>query len=208
MTDITAQGLKEFLEQLGRCYRYPGRIYLAGGSSLILVAAKVSTLDIDLQFEAPAEHQAALIRCLREIGRQRKVPVEQASPDQFIPLPQGYRDRHQFIERYGSLDVFHFDFYSVALSKLHRGNEKDFADVIQMVRTGLIELSQLRDNFQEILPQLELFRIGADPQDFERNFALFERRLGQQQPDIQKQLVGKRYGRTDTPKDLTNHLWL
>lgn len=46
---------------------------------------------------------------------------------------------------------------------------------------GLKEfLEQLRDNFQEILPQLEIFRIGADPQDFERNFALFERRLGQQ----------------------------
>ncbi|MBI1878397.1 MAG: hypothetical protein HYR94_09255 [Chloroflexi bacterium] len=179
MTDITAQALKEFLEQLGRCYRYPGRLYLVGGSSLILVAAKVSTLDIDLQFEVPAEHLDEFIRCLRQIGRQHKIPVEQASPDQFIPLPQGYRDRHQFINRYGALDVFHFDFYSVALSKLHRGNEKDFADVIQMVQTGLIGLAQLRADFQEVLPQLELFRLSADPQDFERNFTLFEQRLGQ-----------------------------
>jgi hypothetical protein len=180
MTEITAQALKEFLEQLGRCYHYPGCIYLVGGSSLILVAAKISTLDIDLQFDIPVEHHDIFIRCLRELSRRYKVPVEQASPDQFIPLPHGYHDRHQFIDRYGLLDVFHFDFYSIALSKLHRGNEKDFADVIQMTQNGLIELSSLRGYFQEILPQLELFHISANPQDFERNFALFEQRLSQQ----------------------------
>lgn len=179
MADITAQALQEFLKQLGQCYRHPGRVYLVGGSSLLLLAAKVSTLDIDLQFDVPAEHHDAFIRCLREIGRQRQLPIEQASPDQFIPLPRGYQDRHQFIGRYGSLDVFHFDFYSVALSKLHRANEKDFADVIQMVEQGLITLAQLREYFHEVLPQLESFDISADASDFERNFALFEQRLAQ-----------------------------
>ena len=87
MADITAQALQEFLKQLGQCYRHPGRLYLVGGSSLILVAAKVSTLDIDLQFDVPAEHHNTFIRCLREISRQHKLPIEQASPDQFIPLP-------------------------------------------------------------------------------------------------------------------------
>jgi hypothetical protein len=180
MIDITAQALQEFLAQLGRCYRHPGRIYLVGGSSLILVAAKVSTLDIDIQFEVPPEHQDEFIRCLRDISRQRQIAIEQASPDQFIPLPRGYQDRHQFIGRYSSLDVYHYDFYSVALSKLHRGNEKDFADVIQMIRQGLITLLQLQTYFQEVLPKLESFSISANPNVFERNFVLFEQRLSQQ----------------------------
>jgi hypothetical protein len=47
-------------------------------------------------------------------SRDLRIPIERASPDQFIPLPAGYKDRKRFIERYGSLDVFHFDFYSVA----------------------------------------------------------------------------------------------
>jgi hypothetical protein len=179
MIDITAQALQDFLAKLGDCYRHSGRLYLVGGSSLILVAAKVSTLDIDLQFDIPEEHQAQFIRCLRELSRRHQLPVEQASPDQFIPLPQGYQNRHQFIGRYGSLDVFHFDFYSVALSKLSRGNEKDFADVIQMVTQKLIALSQLREQFQEVLPQVESFGLRADPEDFKRNFALFEQRLAQ-----------------------------
>lgn len=49
MTEVTAKVMQQFLSALGRCYRYPGKLFLVGGSSLALVAAKVSTLDIDIQ---------------------------------------------------------------------------------------------------------------------------------------------------------------
>lgn len=179
MVEVTSQVLRDFLDQLARCYRFSGRLYLVGGSSLALAAAKVSTLDIDLQYDIPAEHREEFIQCLRHISRQFQLSIEQASPDQFIPLPSGFHDRHQFIGRYGLLDVFHFDFYSVALSKLHRGNEKDFADVIEMVEHGLISLDQLRTFFHEVLPQLDSFALSADPGGFKRNFELFEQRLTQ-----------------------------
>ena len=177
MADVTAKELQRFLEQLGRCYRFPGRLFLVGGSSLLLVEAKVRTLDIDIKIDVPVEHHDAFIRCIRNISRQRQLPVEQASPDQFIPLPNGYQERHQFIGRYGSLDVFHFDFYSIALSKLHRGNEKDYSDVIQMLSQGLVELSKLREQFREVLVQLESFDISSDAEDFEDNFNLLEQHL-------------------------------
>ena len=72
--------------------------------------------------------------------------------------------------------VFHFDFYSVALSKIHRGNEKDFVDVIQMVTQGVIELPQLRQYYSEVLPQLEGM-LQSDPDDFADKFTFFEKRL-------------------------------
>jgi len=50
---------------------------------------------------------------------------------------------------------------------------------ISMVRQEVIELVRLQQYFQEVLPQLESFQLTADSQDFERNFALFEQRLGQ-----------------------------
>jgi len=96
-----------------------------------------------------------------------------------MPLPKGYQDRHQFIGRYGLLDLFHFDFYSIALSKIHRGNEKDFVDVIQMVRQSVIELPQLKQYYQEVLPQLEGM-LQANPQGMKRRFALFEKRLAEE----------------------------
>jgi hypothetical protein len=173
---VDDRGITRFLEQLGRCYRHAGSIYLVGGSSLILVAAKASTFDIELKAEIAPEHHSEFIRCLRQVSRELQYAVEQASPDQFIPLPTGYADRCQFIGRFGHLDVFHFDFYSVALSKLHRGNEKDFTDVTNILKQRLIEFVTLEHYFQEILPRYEDL-LSADPDDFKAKFAHFKSHL-------------------------------
>ena len=172
-----ARQISEFLDRLGQCYRFPGTVYLVGGSSLLLLAAKESTFDIDLKFQVPPERHSEFIRCLRQLSVEMQLAVEQASPDEFLPLPGGHEDRRRYIGRYGGLEVFHFDLYSVALGKLERGNEKDLVDVIQMVRTGLIDLQALERYFQEILPRLEGYSLRTDPHDFERKFGLFKRRL-------------------------------
>jgi len=171
--------ISEFLERLGQCYRFSGTVYLVGGSSLLLLAAKESTFDIDLKFEVAPEHHSNFIRCLRQLSVEMELAVEQASPDEFLPLPGGYEDRRRYIGRYGGLEVSHFDLYSVALGKLQRGNEKDFVDAVQMVRTGLIELAALDRYFQEVLPRLEGYSLRTDPLDFERKFGLFKRRLAE-----------------------------
>ena len=149
---VNAQVLEAFLQRLGRCFHSPARLHLVGGSSLLLVAGKTSTFDIDVQFSTTPEHHAEFIRCLRTVSREMGILVELASPEQFIPLPAGFQERCQFIGRYGSLDVFHFDFYSIALAKVHRGNEKDFDDVVSMVRTDLISLPRSRLTWSKFSP--------------------------------------------------------
>lgn len=180
--EVTPGKLQSFLEEIGRCYRHSGRIFLVGGSSLLLVAGKTSTLDIDLDFDVEPAYHSELIQCLRQTSRRLNLPVEQAAPHQFIPLPQGYQERHQYIGRYGALEVFHFDFYAAALSKIHRGNTKDFTDTIQMVHQAIIDFAELKRQFHEVLPQLETFSLRADPEDFRRKFALFEQMLLDSRP--------------------------
>jgi hypothetical protein len=173
---VDSEGVIRFFQRLSNCFRYPGVVYLVGGSSLILVAAKPNTFDIDIQFEISPEHQREFIRCLRQVSRELKFPVEHASPDHFIPLPGGYQDRRRFLGRFGQLDVFHFDFYSVALSKIHRGNEKDFADVLAMLNQGIIIWEVLTSYFQEILPRYEEL-LTAHPDEYQRKFSLLETRF-------------------------------
>lgn len=177
MNLVTPDILTLFLQKLSRCYRASGRVYLVGGSSLILTAAKQSTLDIDLQIDVDAEHHGAFIRCLRQVSREMIISVELAAPDQFIPLPKGYKDRHQFIDRYGQLDIFHYDFYSIALSKIQRGNSKDFDDVSSMLTNSIIDLVQLAAYFEEILPQVDEFGLRASSADFTRKFNLLKQRI-------------------------------
>ena len=175
---IDARTLETFLQRLGQCFHYAGTLYLVGGSSLLLTAGKTSTFDIDIQFSTADQYHSEFIRCLRTVCREMGVPVELASPEQFIPLPAGYQDRRRFVGRYGSLDVFHFDFYSIALAKVHRGNEKDFDDVVRMVKTELISLSTLEAYLEQILPDYEFYQPTADPEMFRRKFALLKDKLG------------------------------
>lgn len=174
---IDVRSAQLFLERLGKCYQHPGTLYLVDGTSLLLVARKESTFDIDVQFAIAPEHLTEFIRCLRQVSRELGFPVEQASPDQLIPLPAGFENRHQFVGRFGSLDVFHFDFYSVALAKIHRGNEKDYADVVNMISTGLIDLQQLEFYLEQVLPGYEDFSPTADPAIFRRKFALLKEKF-------------------------------
>ena len=77
--------------------------------------------------------------------------VEEASPGDFIPLPAGSEGRHEFIERFRKLDVFHFDLYSVALSKIERGRTQDLEDVLKLLQvvrsTGIGSRGTLRRFF-------------------------------------------------------------
>ena len=86
--------------------------------------------------------------------KMKLINVEFASPADFIPLPSQWEMHARFIGRYGSIDVFYFDFYSIALSKMERGNSRDVADVKLLVEQGIINLDELDQAYQEVLAQL------------------------------------------------------
>src|SRR5712692_10603547 len=120
--------IRLFLKSLGDRLRRYGRIYLVGGTTLVFEGLRQQTLDIDLAIEvAPADH-GDLIQAIRELKDKLSINVEEASPGDFIPLPSGYESRHVFVERFGMLEVLHFDPYSTALSKIARGREQDIED--------------------------------------------------------------------------------
>ena len=93
--------------------------------------------------------------------------VELAAPSDFIPELPGWRDRSRFIQREGSVDFFHYDLYSQALSKIERGHAQDRQDVRAMLERGLIEEDTAAELFGRIEP--ELYRYPAiNPVSFRR----------------------------------------
>jgi len=164
--------IEEFLQQLGRQFRRPGRVYLVGGTSVVYEGLRHQTLDIDLTFDIADEDHASFIAVVRALKEQLKLNIEEASPADFIPLPAGYQDRCQFIGRYGQLDIFHFDLYSTALSKITRGTEEDFADVLSLLQAGHLAMPRLTQYFTEILPQFATASLKQDPAEFQRNFEI------------------------------------
>lgn len=163
--------IAHFLGKLGEHYRGRGRLYLVGGTTVVYENYRAQTLDIDLTIEADPRDEARLLASIRELKESLAINVEQVSPADFIPLPAGYRERSEFVGRFGGLDVFHFDLYSTALSKIDRGSEQDFSDVLSLLQAGRVEWIKLEGGFDEILPQFGARSLKQDPDEFKRKFS-------------------------------------
>lgn len=152
-SSVDKTAIESFLTQLGRDFRKPGRLYLVGGAALVHLGIRPGfTEDIDVQVSGTNEGE--LIVAIQRLMQRMQINVEFASPGDFIPLPSQWEMHAQYVGRYGAIDVFYFDFYSIALSKMERGNSRDIADVRLLVQKGVITLNELDAAYQQVLAQL------------------------------------------------------
>ena len=135
---------------------------------MVYEGLRQQTLDITISFEVDDRDRSAFVAAVRDLKERLSLNIEEASPADFIPLPSGYRERSPFIGRYGRLDVFHFDLYSTALSKIERGTESDFDDVLLLLQSGRIELAVLAQYFEEIMVHYPTESIKKDPVEYRR----------------------------------------
>jgi len=173
-SNVDRERIRESCQRLAERFRRPARIYLVGGTTLVFERLREQTLDIDVVLEVAPEHHGELIQAVRELKDALSVNIEEASPADFIPLPAGYETRHVFLERFGTIELFHFDPYSTALSKIERGRTQDLEDVVALLRSGKIEWDRLAAAFREILPQMGQHSLKQDPVEFERHFRALE----------------------------------
>jgi hypothetical protein len=153
------ESIRRLARELGRVVAPGTRMYLTGGATAVLEGWRPSTVDVDVRFEPDSDAALARIAALKE---ELSLNVELASPLDFLPPLTGWRERSRFRFREGDLEVFDFDPYSQALSKLERGFELDLADVAAMVGSGQVEPARLRELYEGI--EGELFRFPAvDP---------------------------------------------
>lgn len=139
-----------------------GSIYLAGDATAVLHGWRPMTIDVDLK---PDPEPRGFFEALAALKNELDINVELACPDQFIPAIPGWRERSLFIGKYGLVNFFHYDPYGQALSKLHRGHERDLHDVRSMIKDGMIQISRLREFFAQIEPQLIRYP-AIDPPTF------------------------------------------
>jgi hypothetical protein len=168
---VDKTAIESFLQQLGRTFRKPGRLYLVEGAALVHAGVRPGfTQDIDIQVSGANEGE--LIVAIQRLIQQLQINVGFASPADFIPLPSQWEMHAQYVGRYGGVDVFYFDFYSIALSKIERGNSRDIDDVKLLVQQGIITLNELDAAYREVLAQLGQGRYPRiTPQRFSERYA-------------------------------------
>jgi hypothetical protein len=125
-------------------------------------------------------HEDEMVTAIRRIVDQAQINVEFASPEDFIPIPAQWMAQARYVGRYGLVDVFYFDFYSLALSKIARGTDRDLIDVKLLIQQKVITLEGLDAACNEVLPRMgKRPYINLDPQHFAERYAIVRQQLQQ-----------------------------
>ena len=156
---LATEEIRNFLIRLSQQYSQPVKLYLLGGSALCFLGNPRRTVDIDCVVELSTEE---FTNTLEAVAAELQVEVEVISIDEFIPLPSNSTARHHNLEKYGSIEVFIFDPYSIALSKLARGFDTDIQDILFLLGRGIIEFSMLTKFVEDAIPQAWDYDIDPD----------------------------------------------
>jgi hypothetical protein len=177
--NVTKADIEKFLNALGKAYRKAGRLYLAGGAALVHMGLRSgSTLDIDVVIETSNEDE--MITAIRRLVEQMQINIKFASPADFIPIPSQWAAHAKYIGRYGKIDAFYFDLYSLALSKIARSSDRDLVDVKLLVQQQFITLDELDAAYQEVLPRMgKRPYINLNPQKFTERYSAVRQQLQQ-----------------------------
>jgi hypothetical protein len=110
---VTAATLKQFMQELALASRSAEKVYFTSGATALLLGFRDQTIDIDLKLDPEPEGAFEAIASLKN---KLDLNVELASPEDFIPRTEDWRERSQPISTVGRVQFFHYDFALQALS--------------------------------------------------------------------------------------------
>lgn len=163
MESLAKREVLNFLERLGLLHPKPATLYLLGGGALCMLGSPRRTLDIDCTLSDPFDQTQALIKTMEALADDMRLELEFIPIQEFIPVPTGSESRHRFVGRFGSIEVFVYDPYTIALSKVARGFETDLQDVLFLLQQGIIDLDRLNTFVNAAIPIA--WNYDVDPAD-------------------------------------------
>jgi hypothetical protein len=152
--------IKSLLQTLGERVPFGSQLILIGGGALALLGSPRLTIDID--FVGDDVHPSEFHRFIMQIAKELKIDVEPVPLDRFVPLPMGSTGRQIRIGQFGNLEIYVADPYSIALSKLDRGFDTDFEDIIFLIQQNHISLNELERITRDALPYARKYDFHPD----------------------------------------------
>ena len=151
MEGLAVQEVRIFLKHLGEVYDAPAALYLIGGGALCLLGNPRRTVDLDFALNYTEEMEELMV-AMTSVADKLHIELEVIAFEEFVPLPKNAQSRHQYVGQFGQIEVYVFDPYTIALSKLARGLETDIQDVLFLLENSIIEIGVLETFVEEAIP--------------------------------------------------------
>lgn len=164
--------IRNLLQKLGERVPQDSQLILVGGSALALLGNPRSTIDLDFWGDDLSPNP--LHRLIIQVASELKIHAEAVPLERFIPLPDGSARRNLRMGKFGNLEVFVADPYSIALSKLDRGFDTDLDDIVFLVRNGYVDVQELERITKAALVRAQEFDLSPEILD---HFSELKRRL-------------------------------
>jgi hypothetical protein len=156
----------------------PARLYLVSRTSHLAEGWCDKVPELELAGDA------SLRDAVREAARSLGVALVWESPADVIPLPAAFEERSLVTVALaeatrpaaigdagsGTLEVRHFDPYSVVLRLIARGDEPDYVAALEYVLHGWVEPARLEGLLAEVVPRMTSETLAQDPAEFRRKF--------------------------------------
>lgn len=151
------------------CIAKPAKLYLLAGTSHLAEGWRDHVARLELAGDSAIEP------VVRQAGAGLQIDLTWESPADVIPLPAGSDQRTRAVPAEmggegGSLEVLHFDPYSVVLRLVARGDELDYVDALEYMRRGWVQQEKLESMLAEVLPRFTNETLAQDPAEFRRKF--------------------------------------
>ncbi len=162
--------LEVFLARLGASFARSGRLYLIGETSHVFEGWRERTEPLTFAADIAPADRPAFEEAVRSLQAQLGIALLEESPGDVIPLPAGHTARARPAGKFGDLDVYHFDPYSVAFRLIARGDESDYHAVLAYLQRGWLAVDEMNALLAGLLPQFTSDTIQQDPAEFRRKF--------------------------------------
>ena len=168
---VTPEILREYLAAVVARFPHPGRLGLVGETSQVFAGLRDWAEMVEVAGEVAEEHRAELSQVLAAVAEGMALEMYEESPGDVIPLPDGYAERERPIDSLGgSLELYHFDPYSVSYRFIARGDEPDYHLVLTYLEAGWITKEEMDSRLDELLPRFTNETIHQDPAEFRRRY--------------------------------------
>jgi hypothetical protein len=123
------------MKELAAAARSPGKVYFTGGATALLLGFREQTIDIDLKLDPEPAGAFEAIAALKD---RLQLNVKLASPADFIPATDDWRERSRPVASIGCVEFFHYDISWPMNRKPHHASLPGE----DLVETGLADLAQ------------------------------------------------------------------